>query len=289
VAKHITHWFSFFAISACVVLPSQAQLVMYLDQNFKPASPSSYTYKRVVTPGGSDNTKTLAPGGLGSLMPRAQTVWGAWHCSLVDYYKSGRIALTVNVVSLNALCSDGAGGPSFAFDGEAISYYPSGHISGKGFWHIGKLQGDAVDYNEDGTVRDSRYYEDGKLIEGKKFAVSPLDPLLGEWRRNQVAVPPKELTWVFHANGILDSIFFDNDFTVAYPPQTIKVNWKYIPVNSASGALESYQDNKVVWKGNIRWFNPNQFEYTCTIAPDPSYVGLHWTFTHQSGQNSPSR
>ena len=156
-----------------------------------------------------------------------------------------------------------------------------GHVSEKAFYRVGKLQGEVVDYNEDGTVRDTNYYENGKLIDKKKFAVSPQNPLWGVWKRNPLAagVYPTDATWTFYANGIYEGRFFNEKLPT--PPEIGKANWKYIPVNSASGFLEVYLGDELTWKDAIRWINRNQFESTFVVSPDRNDIGKQWTFMRQ--------
>jgi len=280
------------ACPACQVAYFDAEIpeTDHALQNSRPASASSHRYKRIFVPGGNTTpsfTSSLVqrPNGDEKATPyytyNYAPMAGPYKCSIVDYYKNGQRAMYMQfAVSTRPGCQKD-GRPYFAFNGDAIYYYPSGQIREKAFYKIGKLQGAVVDYNEDGSVRNTDYYEDGKLIDQRSFAASPQDPLLGTWRRDPVATPPKELEWTFSANGIVESRFFDEQLTLV--GGVIRTNWKYIPEGSAGGVLEEYQGGQPYCKGTIRWINRNRFVYTLTYDSNPdnrSLIGKYWTFTH---------
>jgi len=121
----------------------------------------------------------------------------------------------------HALCRTPDGQPQFAFDNEAIFYYRSGHVSERAFYSVSKLQGEVIDYNEDGTVRNSDYYEDGRLIDKRRFAVGPVHPLLGTWRRKPLAGAfPRDVTWTFTPMESLRAVFSTRCSRSSSPPRS---------------------------------------------------------------------
>lgn len=132
----------------------------------EPAGASSYTYKRVIMP------LLLRSEDFGPIAfpERAQrsAVPPPYRCQVIDYYKSGQRALLLTAASASKTCLTVDGRPTYIFNGEAIYYYPSGQVSEKAAYKMGNLQGELVDYNEDGTVRDRHFYENGKLADNRQ-------------------------------------------------------------------------------------------------------------------------
>ncbi len=264
-----------------------AQQVTYLDENLKPTSASSYTYKRVLQYQGSVLNPNLGIGYYGNATAHI-TQTGLHNCSLIDYYKSGQPATVLSVRSLSPDCNH------WSPNGPGIFYYPSGHIKQRAYYNAGKLQGDVTTYNEDGSIQGHEHYENGILIDTKTFAVSPKHPLLGTWKYLHYgpAVPglsPKPdfaATDEFLQNGTLVSSSmryagFVEPIALTSTATKQVVNWKYIIKTSKTGTLEEYRGTELLGRGDVTWINGKQIELVTTFSTDPNKVGTHSTWTHQ--------
>lgn len=266
-----------------------AQIVTYLDGDYKPAIAENYTYKRVIKYKQPIINPNIGTGYYGGLTANPQPS-GLHICSLIDYYKTGQPALVVNVVTLDLKCTQ------WAFDGMAIYYFKSGEIKRKEPYNAGKLQGTVISYNEDGAEEKREEYEKGKLIEASRFSASADSPLIGTWKyeeRSAAIVMPelkvniqgsvtKLITANFSQNGILEITVQDAFLNgKSFSGGTEKTNWKYIPKSNSSGVLEQYQGDEMLYRGNVRWINGNQFEYINTFHQNPNMVGQKLTYTRQ--------
>ena len=204
---------------------------------------------------------------------------------MTDYYKSGEVALIGTIVSADVSCSQRGG-----FNGQVVAYYKDGTIKRKEPWQYGKLNGVVIFYDQEGNEVKREEYVKGNLIEGNKFSVSTDNPLIGMWkyveyydRSNYTGafanIPPsikQTLIAMFSQNGILE-ITVRTSLTSG----TEKTNWKYIPKSDSSGVLEQYQGDEMLYRGNVRWLNGNQFVYTNTFHQNPNMVGTTYTYTRQ--------
>ena len=129
-----------------------------------------------------------------------------------------------------------------------------------------------------------------------KFTVPSDSPLIGTWKYEERGEPfgipgysshpgllKKRMVAVFSSNATLEITVqegFVDDQSV-FPSRTEKTNWKYIPKDKFSGVLEQYQGDGLLFKGNVRWINSNQFEYTNTFNTNSSAVGTKILYIKQ--------
>jgi antitoxin component YwqK of YwqJK toxin-antitoxin module len=196
-------------------------------------------------------------------------------CSLTDYFPSGEPALVANVYSLKTNCSD------WVFDGKVVFFYPSGHMRKTEFYNANKLQGDVITYAEDGRILTKDHYEKGQQIDERKYAVAPNQPLVGRWRGSACRDPrgacfEYTLLWTINSNGILNTRFQGR-----LQNSEMVTNWKYTSTGPAAGVLEEFQGDTLGWKGDIRWINRYEFEYTTTFAPDANSIGQRFRFVRE--------
>jgi hypothetical protein len=267
-----------------------AQNISYLDADYKPATATSYTYKRIIKYKEPIMNPNIGTGYYGNITVNPQPT-GLHLCSLIDYYRTGEPALVANILSGDISCSQLGG-----IDGLAIYYFNSGSIKRKEPYKAGKLQGTVITYNENGTEQKREDYENGLLIEANRFSVSQDNPLVGIWKYEERSAPIvnrdlninipgsliKLITAKFFQNGILEitvqGAFINGQ---SFSGGQEKTNWKYISKSVAFGVLEQYQGNEMLYRGNVRWINSNQFEYTNTFHPDANLVGQKYTYTRQ--------
>jgi hypothetical protein len=104
------------------------------------------------------------------------------------------------------------------------------------------------------------------------FSVSTSNAFLGVWKYSEytggidaggIKIPPKVtkiITFTFNQNGVSlksqSAVYGD----ISYLGNNDKLNWKYVPQTDLTGVLEQYEENKLVYKNNIRWIDNNQFE-----------------------------
>ncbi|HYX29257.1 MAG TPA: hypothetical protein VE863_11885 [Pyrinomonadaceae bacterium] len=266
------------AFFVAAAITASAQTVTYLDADYKPATATNYMYKRVIKYKEPILNPNIGTGYYGNITANVQLT-GLHVCSLIDYYNTGEPALVVNVVTIDLKCSQ------WAFDGMAISYFKDGTVKQKAPYRIGKLFGTVITYDQSGNETERQDYENGKLIDADRFVVPADSPLVGTWKfveyyPSLFGGPSKTvktaITAVFSSNGILE-ISVQGGLLNSKE----KTNWKYIPKNSNSGILEQYQGDELQYRGNVRWVNNNQFEYTNTFNQNPNMVGTQYLYTKQ--------
>lgn len=273
----------FFATVFCLTsIGVFAQNVTYLDADYKPATAANYTYKRVIKYKEPIVNVTLGENYYGNITANSQPS-GLHVCTLIDYYKTGEIALVGNRTAGNINCSQLGG-----FNGQVIAYYKDGTIKRKEPWQYGKLNGVVIYYDVEGNETKRVEYVNGKLIEEGRFSAPSDSPLLGTWKyieyydfgvRGIDVAPTVKIsaTVTYYQNGILET-----DFQNAAAITTKeKRNWKYISKSNSSGVSEEYQGDELMERGTIRWINKNQFEYTVTFHTNTDAIGNKSVWTRQ--------
>lgn len=266
-----------------------AQTITYLDGDYRPVTSTNYVYKRVIKYKEPVLNPNIGTGYYGNITSNVQPT-GLHVCSLIDYYVTGEPAMVANVLTLDLKCAQ------WAIDGIAISYFKNGNIKQKTPYKAGKLHGTVITYDENGNELRREDYENGTRLDTNKFSVPADTPLVGTWRYEERTAPfivpsmninrpgslTKLITAVFYANGILeitvqDGFVGDKSFFGGKE----KTNWKYIPKTATTGVLEQYQGDDLLYRGNVRWLDSNQFQYVNTFHQNPNLVGQTFTYTRQ--------
>ena len=264
-----------------------AQVVTYLDENYKPAAASNYTYKRVFKYKEPIINPNLGTGYYGGITVNPQLT-GLHYCTVTDYYRTGEIALVGTVVAGDVGCTRRGTG----FTSQVIAYYKDGTIKRKEPWQSGELNGTVIFYDENGREMKRVDYVKGKMIEEGKFAVSADSPIVGTWQHveylnnesrdrviGSVIIPPTILrtsTYVYSQNGVVESIHESRLGTT-----NLKGNWKYIPKSASSGILEEYQGEDLIERGTVKWLDRNKLEYTITFSQNADFVGKQYVWTRK--------
>ena len=162
---------------------------------------------------------------------------GLHTCSLTDYYKTGEIALVGKVIALDVGCTQTSG-----LDGQAVTYYKDGTIKRREPWKSGKLNGTVVYYNEEGEETKRADYINGSPLDNGKFVAQSDSTITGTWGYTKYhrddersGIVTNKATFIYSPNGIVESIHESRTGT-----SKIKGNWKYIPKTASTGILEEY-------------------------------------------------
>jgi len=252
--------------------------VSYLDENHHPATEEDYFYKRTVKYKRDIINPNFGIGYKGNITTNP-TPTGLHVCTVIDYYRTGEVALIYDALSLELSCTD------LAADGPAISYYRNGRIHQKGSYVAGKPQGWVITYDEAGGVEKKELYQNGKRIEENKFPVAPNMPLIGTWVCKQY-YPQYYKNIQPQIKSVTTAVFYGNSWLEitsksGVTSKTEYTNWRYIPTGGYSGTLEQYQGDDLLYRGDVRWISMDQFEYTNTFHQDPSRIGQKLTYTRQ--------
>lgn len=276
--------FLFVGVFCCSSVTASADQVTYLDANGKPASASSYTYKRVMRYEGPVLNPNIGIGYYGGITAQPMPT-GLHRCSRTDYYKSGQPAVVLAGNALGADCSQ------WSPNGPFVSYYPDGHIKEKAYFKLGKLEGEGITYNEDGSVKSRDQYDHGVPLDTKTFAVSPKHPLLGTWKYVHYGTaifgldptPDFVATVEYSSDGTLVVVAMRHAGGIAITASATREvkNWKYIVKTPKTGTLEEYRGTELLGRDEITWLNPNQIEHVCTFSTDPNKIGARSTWTRQ--------
>lgn len=255
-----------------------------VDADYKPATAADYTYKRVFKYKEPILNPNLGFGYYGNVTTNLKSKpTGLHYCTLTDYYKTGEIALVGKVLATDLGCTQRGG-----FDGQVVAYYKNGNIKRREPWSSGKLSGNLIFYDEVGNETKREEYVNGKLLEDSKFSAPADSPLLGTRKyveytggvKNEFFnVPPSvksSITITYNQNGVLEATF-QNGLSRTKE----KRNWKYTPKSSSSGVSEEYLGGELVERGNIRWINENQFEYTLIYHVNTNAIEHQTVFTRQ--------
>ncbi|MBO0859117.1 MAG: hypothetical protein J2P21_11695 [Chloracidobacterium sp.] len=264
-------------IVICAVTGAFAQSISYLDPNYNPASEKSYAFKRVIKYKNPVAITHIGRDYYGNWTSHSELT-GLHVCSLTDYFPGGEVALVANVISNEMTCAH------WNFDGKVVYYYRSGHIRKTESYKVAKLQGDVITYAEDGREVTKEHYEGGQLIDNKKYAVAPNNPLVGKWKyvrrwdKAYCVIGPcvqSTLECAFSSSGINYTQYRDSQSN-----WDSQVNWKYISTGSATGVLEGYQ-GELISRGDVRWINRNEFDFTYTFSTDANSIGQKMRFVRE--------
>lgn len=133
-----------------------------------------------------------------------------------------------------------------------------------------------------------RMLDESSSVNESKFSAPVNSPLIGSWKYveygyydspvtgRKSSYVKRTLIVTYYQNGINET-----KLEAGYQSITVKRNWKYIPKGASSGIAEEYQGDKLTERGDVRWINSNQFEYTVTFHQNPELVGDKLIFTRQ--------